>query len=105
MVISILLENPEAKPCTRSNPHSSNYGKHWTSDQVIEAFAPKQETVDSVRGWLIGHGINSNRITHSDNKGWLAFDATTEEAESILYTTYHVYEHLETSRKSLACDR
>src|SRR4051794_27762950 len=29
----------------RSDPASSNYGKHWTSDEVIEMFAPSNETV------------------------------------------------------------
>jgi tripeptidyl-peptidase-1 len=72
---------------------------------VIEAFAPAQETVDAVRAWLVESGISAERITHSDNKGWLAFSATAEEAGSLLHTEYHVYEHVETGHEMAACDR
>lgn len=67
-------------------------------------FSPEQSTVDTVRAWLIDSGINPKRITHSDNKGWLAFDATTEEAEALLLTEYHLYEH-EDGHTAPACER
>ncbi|KAE8444410.1 hypothetical protein EG329_000610 [Mollisiaceae sp. DMI_Dod_QoI] len=78
-----------------SHPESPNYSKHWTSDEVIEMFAPENTTVNTVRAWLVDSGIDPKRITHSDNKGWLAFDATTEEAETLLLTEYHLYEHVD----------
>ena len=67
-------------------------------------FAPSEDTVSSVRGWLMANNISSERITHSDNQGWLAFDARTEEAEALLYTEYHEYEHKETGGVTVACD-
>lgn len=51
-----------------SHPHSPNYGKHWTADEVIEAFRPNDADVEAVRDWLVGSGIPAETITHSDNK-------------------------------------
>lgn len=51
-----------------SHPHSANYGKHWTADEVIEAFKPNDADVQAVRDWLVGSGIPVETITHSDNK-------------------------------------
>lgn len=87
-----------------SDPASPNYGKHWTSDEVIAKFAPDQKTVDAVKQWLVNSGIDSKRITHSDNKGWLAFDATTKEVESLVHAQYHVYEHTATGNVAHAAD-
>ncbi|ORY14368.1 peptidase S8/S53 domain-containing protein [Clohesyomyces aquaticus] len=89
-----------------SHPASSNYGKHWTIDQVIEAFQPTEETVGSVRKWLVDvGGIASNRIVRSENKGWLAFDATIAEAEGLLHTEFHEYKHRQTGHAIAACDQ
>ena len=68
-------------------------------------FAPEDETVEVVKAWLIDSGIAGERISQSDNKAWIAFDATTEEAEGLLHTTYHGYEHLSSGGLTLACDR
>jgi hypothetical protein len=54
---------------SRSDPESPGFSKHWTSDEVIEMFAPAEETVGAVRKWLVDHGIPNDRITHSDNQG------------------------------------
>ena len=51
-----------------SHPHSPNYGKHWTADEVIEAFRPNDADVEVVRDWLVESGIPVETITHSDNK-------------------------------------
>ena len=67
-------------------------------------FKPSQESVSAVRDWLVKSGISSERITHSDNKGWLAFDASTAEVEDLLHTQYHEYELKDTGDKTTACD-
>jgi len=87
-----------------SDPESANYAKHWTPEQVIEAFAPSPETVRSVEKWLRSSGISSS-ITHSDNQGWLAFDATTAEMEKLLSTQYYTYHHTEHDTITTACDQ
>lgn len=83
-----------------AHPASPNYGQHWSSDEVIKAFSPSDETVDAVSGWLIESGISRERLTHSGNKAWLAFDATVEEAERLLHTEYF-HDGIEEDRGSM----
>ncbi|KAI0884159.1 Pro-kumamolisin, activation domain-containing protein [Annulohypoxylon maeteangense] len=87
-----------------SRPDSLNYGKYYTAAQVRELFAPAAETVELVRGWLEDAGISRERVSQSANKGWLQFDASTEEAEGLLRTQYHVYQHRDTGSQKIACD-
>ena len=90
---------------SRSDPASPNFGKHWSSEHVIEAFRPSKTTEDKVRNWLIDSGIPNSRITHSDNKGWFAFYATAEEAEALLHTKYHEYEDSVSGEAIPACEK
>ena len=98
------LDNAHQHLMDVSDPASPNYGKHWTPEEVIEAFKPSDDTISAVKYWLAGAGISLERITHSDNKGWFAFHATAEEAEDLLMTEYHEYEDLETGGIMPACD-
>ncbi|KAH6604060.1 protease s8 tripeptidyl peptidase [Trichoderma cornu-damae] len=82
------LEQAEDWLMEVSHPESSMYGKHWSSDEVVEAFKPLDEAIDTVAAWLIKSGISKERISLSDNKAWFAFDATTGEVESLLHTEY-----------------
>jgi tripeptidyl-peptidase-1 len=93
-----------SKYSSRADPNSSNFGKHWTAEEVVEAFRPSQQTEDEVRQWLIDSGIPPKRITHTDNKAWFAFFATAEEAEKLLSTEYHEYEDSITGGIIPACD-
>jgi tripeptidyl-peptidase-1 len=77
-----------------SDPRSLNYGKHWSAEKVYEAFAPSTETVKEVTEWLSSFGIPSHGVVHSENKGWLAFDARAQEVENLLSTEYHEHEHV-----------
>ncbi|KAK5116014.1 hypothetical protein LTR62_000470 [Meristemomyces frigidus] len=86
-----------------SHPDSANYGKHWTAQQVIDAFKPSQNTVQTVQQWLEDSGITG--VTLSDNKAWLAFHATVEQAEKLLRTEYHEYEDVHTGGVLPACDQ
>lgn len=67
-------------------------------------FSPDEISVNAVKHWLIDFGIPENHITHTENQGWLAFDATTEDAEGLLHTEYHLYEHIDTGHVTPACD-
>lgn len=87
-----------------SDPNSPKYGQHYTVEEVTEIFAPAQDTVDAVRGWLESAGIHAHRISQSVNKQWLQFDALTHEAENLFKTKYHVYEHSRTGKINVACD-
>jgi tripeptidyl-peptidase-1 len=67
-------------------------------------FAPSENAVTDVRNWLIAAGIADARIVHSENKGWLAFDATTAEMENLVHAEYYNFEHSSGDRVAVACD-
>lgn len=86
-----------------SSPRSSNYGKHYSKEEVTNLFAPSNETVEAVKTWLIESGIDGARISRSRGRNWLKFDTTVAEAEELLRTSYHVYEH-DSGATHIACD-
>ncbi|KAI4600827.1 hypothetical protein KJ359_012989 [Pestalotiopsis sp. 9143b] len=97
------LERGEEYLLDISHPKSRNYGKTWTSDEVIAAFQPSDTAVQAVRDWLTSHGIAD--VTHSDNKGWLAFDAPAEKVEELLQTEYYEHEDQHTGGLVPSCDK
>lgn len=50
-------------------------------------------------------GIDNSRIAHTENKGWLAFDATVDEAERLLLAEYHEHEHKYSSSIRVGTDK
>ncbi|KAF2862217.1 subtilisin-like protein [Piedraia hortae CBS 480.64] len=98
------LDKAEAWLNEVSHPNSKKYGKHWTTKQVADAFAPSEETITSVKAWLASEGIAENRIKHSKGKTWLEFDATADEAEKLLKAKYRIFNH-ESGVKHVACDQ
>jgi subtilase family serine protease len=88
-----------------SDPYSSNYAKFWTAQEVVDAFAPSDETVSQVRKWLNGSGIDQSRILHTNNKGWLAFVASGKELEDLLHTEYSYYTNNKTSKAVVATEK
>ena len=89
----------------RSDPLSPSFADHWSLDKVIDSFAPSQETVNMTTQWLVDSGIEIQRIDRSINRGFLAFDATVSELESLLQTEYSHYEHVTKGHKALACEK
>lgn len=73
-------------------------------EEVHDLFAPIEDHVQTIKEWLQRSGIDGSRIVHSDNKGWLAFDATTEEAERLFRTEYYEHEHSQSDRVRVGCD-
>lgn len=66
-------------------------------------FAPSHETSNAVLQWLEANGIHPSRTEHSKGRNWIQFDATVAEAEKLLHTEYHAFEH-EDGGFRLACD-
>ncbi|CAK7213069.1 hypothetical protein SBRCBS47491_001677 [Sporothrix bragantina] len=87
-----------------SDPNSPHYGKHMSSKEVVNFFAPERTTVEVVVGWLTDAGIHIDRVSQSANRQWIQFDATVEEAEELLMTEYHIYEHIETGTSDVAAE-
>jgi len=98
------LENGYQYLMDVSDPASPNFGKHWTTDKIAETFAPSVETKTAVKSWLTEHGITHERIELSRGFNWFRFNATVEEAESLLRTKYDVYTNVETGKDHLACE-
>ncbi len=86
-----------------SHPKSPNYGQHWSAKKVAETFAPSQESFDAVTVWLKSSGIAPERISRSQSMGWLTFDATVAEAESLLKTEFYLHKHT-SGKPHVGCD-
>lgn len=95
---------------TGANVHNSSkhdspkYGQWYTPEEIIDLFAPSQTAVATVSEWLQTAGIEASRIGQSVNKQWIQFDATVEEAETLLRTEYFHFEHAATGKKTVACN-
>ena len=76
------------KPLTfsSSDPTSSQYGKHWSAEDVKYAFSPSCDTVEAVRSWLSEASIKSHRLDPKASRGYLKFYATLEELENLVKT-------------------
>ncbi|KAI0305677.1 subtilisin-like protein [Multifurca ochricompacta] len=85
-----------------SHPDSPSYGQHWTPERVVDFFAPSESTVSAIRRWLAVAGFAEDQLRLSPNKGWIELNATVAEAEWLLDTEYHVYEH-PSGEKQLGC--
>ncbi|KAJ5542482.1 Peptidase S8/S53 subtilisin/kexin/sedolisin [Penicillium sp. DV-2018c] len=98
------LEKGEELLMTVSDPNSPKYGQYWSAEEVHDMFAPSKESVDSVRQWLESSGIDKSRVVHSDNKGWLAFDAYAHEVEKLFMTEFYEHEHSHTASLKIGCE-
>ena len=76
-----------------SHPESPKYAQHFTPMEVIDTFAPSEETISAVTNWLVDAGFSRDRLRLSSNKGWIHLNALTSEVESLLNAEYHVYTH------------
>jgi tripeptidyl-peptidase I len=84
-----------------SHPTSPNYGKHWTTKQVAEMFAPTKETVAAVADWLFENGVTE--FSQSQGFNWLHADVSVGTAERLLQTEYFEYIH-ESGKSHVACE-
>jgi tripeptidyl-peptidase-1 len=89
---------------SRSHPDSPKYGKYWTPEEIHDIFAPTEEAIEAVKEWLVAFGISESRIVHSDNKGWIAFDASAGEAEMLFKAEYYEHEHKSSPNIRVGCD-
>ena len=86
-----------------SDPASPKYGQHWTASQVAKTFGPSQESVDAVKAWLLNDGVDISSMRFSKDGGYLLTKVTVSEAERLLATQYHVYQHAESGEEYVGC--
>lgn len=88
------LDKLESELLAVSHPESPDYGKHWTPEEIVEFFKPKEESVQLVREWLTASGLEDGRHRLSKAGNWIEAQITVKEAEELLEATYHSYEHV-----------
>lgn len=89
-----------------SDPQSSKYGQHWSPEEVYEAFAPSEETVQAAITWVTSTlGIGKERVSLGAGQGWLSFQPSVGEAEKLLSTEYWLYEHESQETMAAGVDR
>lgn len=76
-----------------STPGHPRYGAHLTRRQVKDLVRASDETIGIVRVWLQESGIREGATV--DDGEWISFNATVQEAEVLLNTTFSTYEHEE----------
>lgn len=98
-----MLASPTNTLCS-SDPESPKYGQHYTKQEVMDMFAPTEETINSVKKWLVKSGIPEDEIMLSNSKGWMGFETTVSNLESVLKTKYHVYNNVAARSNHLGTD-
>ena len=88
----------------RSDPDSPTYGHHYTKDQIRDLFSPTDESILRVRQWLVASGIPEGKISVSQTKSWVNFEASIGRLEQLLNAKYHVYDNLETRTEHFGTD-
>jgi tripeptidyl-peptidase I len=87
-----------------SSPTSSQFSQYLTVKEVAQKFAPSIQAFGEVLDWLNESGISRSRVIRSHSGGWLYFNATVSEAEQLLETEYHMYQHIKTRDIKIASD-
>jgi hypothetical protein len=82
-------------------PKSASCGKHWSSEDMVRRFAPSDETVDIVLGWLIASGIGEEGIALGRSKGWIQVNIAMDEAEQVTNTEHNAYTHVSGKRAEI----
>ena len=76
-----------------AHPKSCAYGQHWSPKEVAERFAPSEDTISTVEGWLKDAGFRLDQLQLSHSMGWINVYARVSEVETLLKAEYHVYKH------------
>ena len=79
-----------------SDPDHHRYGQHLSVDEVNDLVKPSEEALDLVHEWLLENDITD--FNHSPSKDWVEIYIPVDEAERLLDTEYHVYEHEDGSK-------
>lgn len=87
-----------------SHPRSDKYGQYWTPQQILEVFAPSSDAVSDTIAWLLNAGVSRNSIALSAGRNWIKVNTTVGVAESLLDTTYSVYDNPEEEVELVACE-
>ncbi|KII91521.1 hypothetical protein PLICRDRAFT_105438 [Plicaturopsis crispa FD-325 SS-3] len=88
-----------------SDPESPTFGEHWSASQIAAAFAPSQDSIDTVSAWIASELGSDGRARVTKAKNWIEVDVTVAEAEHLLKAEYKTYTHEETGAEHIACEK
>lgn len=79
----------------RIKTHSQwfRYAQHLTKEEVENFTAPHPDSTAAVEDWLVHHGIDPAQTKRSDSGDWITIPVSVAQAEKMLNTEYHIYQH------------
>ncbi|KIK61925.1 hypothetical protein GYMLUDRAFT_243087 [Collybiopsis luxurians FD-317 M1] len=83
-----------------SDSFHERYGKHLSKTQVDELMRPSNETLQEVKDWLNWHGVGDKELPTSSDR-LISVKIPVSAAETMLNTTYYVFEHTKSQKKTL----
>ncbi|ROW16526.1 hypothetical protein VPNG_02832 [Cytospora leucostoma] len=81
-----------------SDPQSATYGQHLSKKQLQKAMPDIEASASSVQEWLSSNGISSS---YSEAGGWVKFNTSVAEAESLFDAEYGYYNYKNGSERAL----
>ncbi|KAI1321095.1 subtilisin-like protein [Xylariaceae sp. FL0255] len=87
-----------------SDPTSSDFGAHWSAQEVHDFFSPSSETVSMIEDWLLSSGISRSRFRIPASRAHVTFHASSKEVESLLGAQHVVWRHDGTGELSITSD-
>lgn len=98
------VDNLDAYLLDVADPQSPNYGRHWTPEQVLDTFRPRQESVEVVTSWLSNElALDSHSLGLSLDRDVINLNITAAEAERIFDTEYNVYRWNDDGGERIGC--
>ena len=94
------LENIYDHLLNISHPDSPHYGRLWSAEEVRKTFAPSEESVQAVRGWLETSGFEV-----TERNGWLSFTSTIAQVEDVFKAEYHEYHGPDNEGMRIGCEQ
>ncbi|KAK8069568.1 hypothetical protein PG994_006184 [Apiospora phragmitis] len=82
-----------------STPQHPLYGHHLSRDELTEMMKPRQQSTDAVLNWLQSSGVSVSDV--EDAGEWINFRTTVGKAQSLLNTTFAIYNCVGTGIETL----
>lgn len=76
-----------------SSPGSPRWTQHLEKEAVEKLISPTPETLTLVDEYLISHGVDIASATRSPAMDWIIITVPVPQAERLLNSQLHVYEH------------
>jgi hypothetical protein len=92
-LILVLQRSPEQQAAldkfvaSQADPHSPNYHQWLEPEEVGERFGPSMADVNTIEGWLRGHGLTVESV--SNDRMTIRFSGTAAEVEATFHTQIH----------------